>query len=138
MAGRGESLTGIRRVGRRLVPTDSGNRILILSLWIISGLPCGGPRPAGLIDQLRHGSFPAQFLAAFEKLLRPVFAVAVSAGICKLLVLLVGNFILVDEEIAYRPIRRIGPQHPDHARWDLPLRVQGSMDAVARAVEIAS
>jgi hypothetical protein len=100
----GQALAGEFRVCRRLIPTDSANRVLILAGRIDAAFPSRRSGPAGHVAKPTHRLFPGQLLSVLHEALFPVNAVLITALIDEFLVLTVGDFVLVDEIGLHRKV----------------------------------
>src|SRR5215467_14329107 len=91
-----QALAGKLRIRRRLVPTDSCNRIITQSLRIVSCLPRGRAGLTRLVYEFLDRLFPTQFSSVFNESLLPVFLVSVTPALNEFLVPFVGDFVRVD------------------------------------------
>src|SRR5947207_14218089 len=90
------------RVSRSFIPAHSGYGVIVLPLRVIARAPGGRSWPSGLVYEAGHGLVPRYDLTRPDEFVLPVLAVPVSARADELLVLLVGDLVLVDEEIGQR------------------------------------
>src|SRR5215469_3946951 len=91
------------RIRSRLVPTDSRDRIITLSLGVVSCLKRGRAGLTRLVYEFLNRLFPSQFSSIFNESLFPVFLVSVSTAADEVFVLFVCDFILVDIKVVQLP-----------------------------------
>src|SRR5256712_2187298 len=83
-------------IGGRLVPTDAGHRVIVLSIRVSPQLPGGGTRAPSPIAEHLPGLVPRYRPAVLLERLCPVLALLVPAPAKELLELPVRHLVLVD------------------------------------------
>ena len=77
------------RVGRGFIPTDAGDRVVVLSRREMASLPGRRSMSPRRVTKERHGFPPAQLMPIVNELLFPVILFLVSAGVNESLIVAV-------------------------------------------------
>ena len=125
-----QTLPGEFCISCRLVPANPRNRIVILTLRVIAGLPCGRARLAGLVYEIPDRRIPRQLPPVLEKPVLPERPVPIPSALNEFLVLFVGDFLTVYVEIVQLPRVRFRARNPHHGRGNISFLVQPSPEFI--------
>src|SRR5687768_4237043 len=98
MKDRREMFAGKLGEGRRLVPADSSDRIVVLAFRIVTHLPGGRAGPIGPVGEERGRFGPLEGATVLHEWKAPQRPVGVAAAVDKALVSLVGDLVAIDVE----------------------------------------
>ena len=103
--------------------------MIVLAFRIVAALPGGGPGPARAVDEHGHGLVPAELFPVLDESVLPVLLFPVPPIIHELFILLVRDFIAVNEEIPdLHVLLELTSVDPDHAGGELPGLVELPQD----------